>query len=659
MNSRLAATALLLWAAFADGALQAAQRSETRAFPISSSDTVIVQNDYGRVRILAGSGTHAEVTARRFGADERRLGQVEIVMQKSGDKLFLQAYFFDYQGESVDFEIRIPPQVNLVVWGANPGVELDGLSGYVRVQTLTGGVAASNLTGPVSILSDRGSIEYQAHQQPLREARLETVWGDVECHLGESLNLRIWLRAGGELNWNRQVKMSAGHMERQLGDGGPLLYAASLHGDVRISLGGAIPIGTPVIAGGPLPEDSRSGAPAGGNSREPAPNAATYPAAGERSRNDSAQGRNRDAPPDLRTRRPEPDSGRVVAHPEPVSAQQPGDSPVPVFRADVNWIYLNASVRDRRTNRAVANLQSDDFLVYEDGLEQQIQRFESTEAPINLLLLLDVSGSTRDFIDLILKASIEFTREIKSNDRIAVATFNSRVRLVQDFSNDRSQVARSLRGIRSGGGTAFYDALDTSIRDYMRSVEGRKAIVVFTDGVDNQLTGDYGNGSTTTFPELFRSVQEIDTTIYNIFLDSRNTAGNLGRGGGTVGVLIDIITGGGRRGRRAPPGIPGGAGSPYDVARQQLEAIADQTGGRLYSPRHIDDLRNVYSEIADDLRVQYTLAYVSSNPEMDGAWREIEVEIRGRRDAVARSRRGYYASPGAGARLPSANRFVP
>ena len=653
MKSRLAASALLFLAAFADGALQAAQRSETRAFPISSSETVIIQNDYGRVRILAGSGTHAEVTARRTGADEGRLGQVEVVMQKGGDKLFLQAYFFDYQGESVDFEIRIPAQVNVVVWGANPGVELDGLSGYVRVQTLTGGVAASNLTGPVSILTERGKIEYQAHQQPLREARLETVWGEVECHLGQSLNLRGWLRAGGELNWNRQVKMSAGHLERQLGDGGPLLYAASLHGDVRLTLGGAVPIRTPVIASGPLPSDSRSGAPSAENSRQPAPDVAAYPSPRERSRNESAPGRNRDAPPDLRTRHPEPDSGRVVAHPEP------GDSSTPVFRANVNWIYLNASVRDRRTNRAVANLQSDDFRVYEDGHEQRIERFESTEAPINLLLLLDVSGSTRNFINLILDASIEFTRQIKSNDRIGVATFNSRVRLVQDFTNDRSQVARSLRRIQSGGGTAFYDALDTSIRDYMRSVEGRKAIVVFTDGVDNQLTGDYGNGSTTTFPELFRSVQEIDTTIYNIFLDSRNTAGNLGRGGGSVGVLIDIIRGGQRRGRRAPPGIPGGSGSPYQVARQQLEAIADQTGGRLYSPRRIDDLRNVYSEIADDLRVQYTLAYISSNPEMDGAWREIEVEIRGRRDAVARSRRGYYASPGAGALPPSSNRFLP
>jgi Mg-chelatase subunit ChlD len=90
------------------------------------------------------------------------------------------------------------------------------------------------------------------------------------------------------------------------------------------------------------------------------------------------------------------------------------------------------------------------------------------------------------------QAAIDFTRQIKANDRVAVATFNSRVQLIQDFTNDRAAAERAINRIQSGGGTAFYDALMTCIDQYMRTVQGRSAIVVFTDGVDNQLEGKLG-----------------------------------------------------------------------------------------------------------------------------------------------------------------------
>ena len=307
---------------------------------------------------------------------------------------------------------------------------------------------------------------------------------------------------------------------------------------------------------------------------------------------------------------------------------------------NVDWIYLNVSVRDRRSNRSIPNLVREDFMVYENGSEQTVEKFQTSETPFHLLLLLDVSGSTRSYMRMIKKASIDFTREINSDDRIAVATFNSYTRLIQDFTNDRTRLRRSINRIRSGGGTAFYDALMTSVNEYMHNIEGRKAVVVFTDGVDNQLTGDYKNGSRTRFQDLYREVREDDSLIYTIFLNTERDAGPSRSRGGILG---DILRGG------TPPIIPGSRNKRgvYEEARRQLETIAGQTGGRSYSPRRIDDLAHAYSEIADDLRVQYTLAYSSTNAIRDGSWRKIRVKIKDRPELQARTRRGY-SSPSSG-----------
>ena len=298
----------------------------------------------------------------------------------------------------------------------------------------------------------------------------------------------------------------------------------------------------------------------------------------------------------------------------------------PTYKVAVDLVLLNVSVRDRASNKSVSGLRQEDFLVYEDGVEQSVAHFETTEVPFNLLLLLDVSGSTEEYLHLIKSASIDFTRQIKENDRIAIAIFNNRVRLVQDFTRDRNLVSRAIDSINSGGGTTFYDALDTCAREYIRDVEGRKAIVVFTDGIDNQL--DVGEGSRISFEQLYTNVQEIDPIIYPIFLntDVERRTMNENRPGRSSED---------NTGRRA-----------YAQARAQLQLIADQTGGRMYSPRRVRDLRGVYSEIADDLRVQYRIGYSPTNKAHDGSWRAVRVKIRNRPEAVARTRRGYLSRPG-------------
>jgi len=320
------------------------------------------------------------------------------------------------------------------------------------------------------------------------------------------------------------------------------------------------------------------------------------------------------------------------------------------FKVDVDSVFLNVSVRERVTNRSLSGLQKNDFVVYEDGVQQQIDQFLPTESPFNLLLLLDVSGSTGSYIKLMKQAAIRFVRETNADDRIAVAGFNSRVRLLQDFTNDRDEAERAIQHIKSGGGTAFYDALGTSIGQYLQGVQGRTAIVVFTDGVDSRLEGMPESGSRITFDELYKKVEETDTMVYTIFLDTEwQFSGS--SGSGTAG--CPRRTGGFLASFPFPFPLARTCASQssqdddedaiYRQAREQLRIIAELTGGRMYSPRKVEELAGAYSEVADDLRVQYELGYNSNNRTHDGKWRKIKVEMGNIPAAIVRTRKGYFA----------------
>ncbi len=346
----------------------------------------------------------------------------------------------------------------------------------------------------------------------------------------------------------------------------------------------------------------------------------------------------------------------------PLLAQAPAPQKGYSVKLNVDSVTLNVSVVDRNSGRSIPKLQKEDFLVYEDGVLQQIDTLAQSEAPFNLLLLIDVSGSTQSYMPSIRKAAMNFVRQSKANDRIALATFNSRVQLVLGFTNDHDAASRAIQSIQAGGGTAFYDALMACVDQYFRDVEGRGAIVVFTDGVDNQLFGERTEGSFVKFDELYRRVQEIEPVIYNIFFDTQGTypTGTREIGpasqGGVIGVLGDIIRGGRTTGSY-PPTYPTPTPTPYpsprvtseaeraayEEAARELLMIADQTGGRFYRMRQIEELLTVYSQIADDLRVQYEISYSPSNHKYDGKWREIRVQVKNHPRAVVRTRKGYYA----------------
>ena len=661
---------------------------ETKSLSVQSGDTLSISSDFGNIRIRSWGGTGLQVNMKKFVGGSAGKSSPEVAFRKTGTTQFINATFSGAAGESVDLDVLAPRFLNVTISGAGPTVDIAGIQGIVRVQNSTGRIIAENLTSTASLSTDSGEIRYKSDVQPQGDVRLESTSGNITCELVNNLNLRSMIRAGGKLFWDMDTTVEAASVERQLGTSGPLLYAGTLKGDVIVRLRPGLGAAPPAVAAqsGPRKEPVPV-------RPEPVPPPVTNPPAStaevprpELHRNSGAQpaqtatSSQKSSPsqaggpsvqPSPQVPSPStPAPARQVSAPPPAPASQgrqetpakDTQSPVVVqgtydLKVHVDSVFLNVSVRDRATNRSIVGLKKDDFLIYEDGVPQEIDELLPTEAPFSLLLLLDVSGSTESYIHLMQEAAVDFTKQINANDRMAVATFNSRVQLVQDFTNDRAAAEKAIRHIKSGGGTSFYDALMTCLDRYMKNVEGRTAIVVFTDGVDNQLEGMPGRGSRTTYDELYRRVQESGTIIYTIFLD---TEGQVASGRNYPGGY----PGGYPRGRRGgfglpfPIPMPGPQGSPtpyprrqgqgdiraiYEEASRELQEIADETGGRMYTPHKASELSGVYSEIADDLRIQYMLAYNSTNRAQDGRWRQIRVDVQTHPEAIVRTRKGYYS----------------
>ena len=345
---------------------------EVKTFSCQPGDTLSVQNNYGRVRVRPWDSDEIEVRIRKITADESGLRNITVLPEKSGKKISLLISYHDSSAESVYIEVRAPRYLNLLISGTDLAVEIYGMEGHVRASTVTGLVTAEDLTSSASLLSDSGDIQYRSRVQPGRDICLESIGGDIRCRLIENLNLRSWIRAGGTLSWNQQIELNQGFLERQLGIEGPLLFASSTNGNVTIRL-----------------QEEKQPQPAHHPSNPSSSEAASSP------QPEMAKAQSESAA--------STDSAKVSV---PVSQSASGESSSSSGAADhgyrvqvnVDWIYLNVSVREHSTKRSIPHLKKDDFLIYEDDVLQTIEKFESAEAPFHLLLLLDVSGSTSEFL---------------------------------------------------------------------------------------------------------------------------------------------------------------------------------------------------------------------------------------------------------------------
>ena len=296
---------------------------------------------------------------------------------------------------------------------------------------------------------------------------------------------------------------------------------------------------------------------------------------------------------------------------------------------DTNLVTIPVSVFDRN-GLYIPNLQKSDFKIFENGKEQPIEFLETTDKPFTVILLIDTSPSTEYAIEEIQDAAIAFTNQLKPQDSVMVVEFDGNVHVLTEATNDRQRIYNAIRKADFGGGTALYDAVDFSLRKRLDKVEGRKAIVLFTDGVDTQSRkGSYDS-------TLYLS-QESQAMIFPIYYNTYLK--NLGIGGGTV--MSNPYPLPGTMG--APPPNIGIGNSPeeYALGKKYLEDLAASTGGRVFRPESTPGgLTAAFEGIAEELRRQYNIGYYPEEPGKKGEQKKVRVRVN-RPNLVLRARDSY------------------
>jgi VWFA-related protein len=291
--------------------------------------------------------------------------------------------------------------------------------------------------------------------------------------------------------------------------------------------------------------------------------------------------------------------------------------PVDTLRIDTDLVNLNVGVANRKAALSAGHLEQKDFAVFENGAPQEILFFASEDAAFDLVLLLDLSGSTADKIGLIRKSAKRFVDAARPADRIAIFTFTANIQIVAKLTNDHAALKKSIDDIeKPSGGTNFWDALRFVLEHVVgqsRVENRRSAVVVMTDGVDNALPGVYGEGSATSFEDLLQIARRSETIVLPIYLDTEKE--EYQRNG-----LKDA----------------------YALARQQLAMLAAESGNVIYQARKVKDLEGVYQQVIRDLSTVYSIGYRPGNPVHGGAWRAVTVGLVGHPELAVHTRRGYY-----------------
>lgn len=363
---------------------------------------------------------------------------------------------------------------------------------------------------------------------------------------------------------------------------------------------------------------------------------ATPPALGN---NDSVRPSKPSGPPVLMQDGRRTSSG--VPTPTPPPADNDDDS---VIRIETNLVTLPVSVLDR-DGRFISGLQQRDFQIFEDGIQQKVDYFQSVEQPFTVVLLIDVSPSTQFKIDEIQNAAITFVNQLRPADRVMVIAFDERMHVLTEPTNNRAQLRNAIRQAEFGNGTSLYDAVESTIERELRRVQGRKAVVLFTDGVDT--TSRRGAYSTS-----LRASEESDALFYPIRYDTSREMG-VGRGyprrgGGypPVGrpgrismadILGAILMGGNVN---IGGGGSGSSASEYETGRQYLETLAQNSGGRQFEAQSLYNLDAAFSGIAEELRRQYSLGYYPEKVGNPGDRKQIRIRVM-RPGVVVRAKNSY------------------
>jgi Ca-activated chloride channel homolog len=299
----------------------------------------------------------------------------------------------------------------------------------------------------------------------------------------------------------------------------------------------------------------------------------------------------------------------LLAWPISLSSQEPGEQmPTTLFKAGVEMVSLNVTVTDP-AGRYVTDLTRDEMAVYEDGVKQDLEFFSRTNFPVSLAFLIDTSSSMEEKLLTAQEAAIGFARRLRPEDQAEVVDFDSRVEVLQGFTNSIPSLERAIRRTAAGGSTSLYNALYVSLKELRKTQVNpaqevrRQAVILLSDGEDTS--------SLVSFDEVLELARRSETTIYCIGLMSPDA--NPSRG--------------------------------FREANFALRQFSQQTGGRAFFPTDIKVLASTYGQIFEELSSQYTVGYTSKNPRQDGAWRRVVVRVS-RPNVTARTKEGYYGPTG-------------
>lgn len=322
---------------------------------------------------------------------------------------------------------------------------------------------------------------------------------------------------------------------------------------------------------------------------------------------------------------------------QPVNATRPKTTAKDddeVIKVDTDLVTTPVSVLDRQ-GRFVGGLRKRDFKIFENDVAQPITYFQSEEQPFTVVLMIDTSPSTRYKIDDIHWAAIQFLNQLRPNDKVMVVSFDQRVRLwTPEPTADRKELYTAIYKTNFGSGTSLYEAVAAVAQLDKMKATGRKAMVIFTDGVDT-------TSRMASYQSTIETAEEIDALIYPIRYDTedKNSAG--------APQAIDLTkimrdTGG----AMIPQGMivqtgRGQSKAEYDRGAKYLQTLADNSGGRLFEADTTTNLDTAFAGIAEELRRQYSIGYYPDKSGEPGERRSIKIEIVAHPNVVVRAKRYY------------------
>ena len=338
-----------------------------------------------------------------------------------------------------------------------------------------------------------------------------------------------------------------------------------------------------------------------------------------------------------RTAEPTPSPTPLATPKIPVPASDLTADDGEVIKVNTQLVSVPVRVMDRK-GRFIGGLSKEDFKVFENGKEQDIALFSNENEPFTVALVLDMSYSTKFKLAEIQSAAIAFIDQLRPNDKVMVVSFDGEVHVLCEATNERKEIYRAIKSTAIATGTSLYEAIDLVMNNRLRQIDGRKAIILFSDGVDttSRRSNDLNN---------LHDAMELDSLIYTIRYDTFADVQNMKNGPIVQQPKISIPTQGGSSLPNVLPTImtpnsQGTTAAEYEKAAEYLDQLAIRTGGRRYDATSLGNLADAYSKIASELREFYSVAYYPSEDRVAGKSSSVKVKVD-KEGVVVKARETY------------------